>query len=401
MWCRILGLTLAQSIAFGVTINAFGVLSLPLMNFFQCGYAQAGQVIAAFLIAMTLAMPVAGYLLDRVAARPVMVCGALLVGVGYWIAAYVTRLDTFIVVLGLVGVGIGLSTYVPIVTLIARWMPGGHQGLAYGVMAAGVSAGGIVAPLVLAPLTVRVPWPVILQGMGGLVLLICLPLLILATKAPAVCVGGDAQPLPSSKGPGVGALLGLGAYWLWVAMLVLIVLSGISILMALVPTLVAAGYSPTAAAGFHGATAAATLAGSLAFGALSTRWSAENTLLLGTALGTVGVLCLLGANHPQHGGLFVLLFVLLWGSTFNLVNQFSPVLLGDLLGQSHFGSLLGIGNLISGVVSSLGPMAFGYFVDVSGSHFLSLLFCAGLMAVALPVISRFRSSATLRSFTTS
>lgn len=393
VWGQVLGLTMAQGIAFGVTLNAFGVLSLPLMAFFQCGHAQAGEVITAFLMAMTLAMPVAGYLVDRVAPRLIMAVGAALVGMSYGIAAYVTRLEVFVVLMGVAGVGIGLSTYMPIVTLISRWMPAERQGLAYGVMAAGVSAGGIVSPLVLAPLVARLPWTLILQGMGGLVLLVCLPLLLWAARPPSVGTGVNAAQsyLPAPVESGIRASLRQGPFWLWVAMLLLITLSSMSVLMALVPCLVAAGHSPQEAAGFHGATAAATLVGSLAFGALSNRWGAENTLLLGTALAAGGILCLLGAGHPVLGGLFALLFVLLWGSTFNLVNQLSPVLLGELLGQQHFGSLLGIGNLVSGIGFSLGPMMFGHLVDATYSYLLPLLLCAGLMVAALPVIAWLRN----------
>lgn len=391
IWIRVLGLTLSQCIAFGVTLNAFGILSLPLVRFFGANQAEAAQAVTAFLLLMTLTMPLAGWLLDRVSPRPVMVCGALLVSIGYGISAQASSLNTFSAAMGLAGIGIGLSTYVPSVTLITRWLPAERQGLAYGVMAAGIAAGGVLVPLILAPLVVSMALPLILQGIGGLVLLSCVPLLAWVTdKAPSATRSDVQEP---SGGTGIGASLALRRYWLWVVMLVLISLSGISILMTLIPCLVAAGHTPAEAAVFHGGTAIATLIGSLAFGALSTRWGAERTLLLGSALGGVGILCLLGAGNSLLGSALAFLFVLLWGSTFNLVNQFSPVLLLEALGQRHFGSLLGLGNLISGVAAALGPITVGHLVDTTRSYFLPLLLCAALMAVALPVIARFQQGA--------
>ena len=88
----------------------------------------------------------------------------------------------------------------------------------------------------------------------------------------------------------------------------------------------------------------------------------------------------------------VVLFVLIGGTTFNLVNQFSPTLLMELIGQRNFGSLLGIGNLISGLGAAMGPTLFGYLVDSTRSYVLPLSLSAAMMALALlPLIMLLRS----------
>ena len=74
---------------------------------------------------------------------------------------------------------------------------------------------------------------------------------------------------------------------------------------------------------------------------------------------------------------------MIWGSTFNLPNQLSPLLLVETMGQRNFGTLLGIGNLISGVGAALSPQMVGYLVDTTHTYTYALLLLAALMAAAL------------------
>ncbi len=117
----------------------------------------------------------------------------------------------------------------------------------------------------------------------------------------------------------------------------------------------------------------------------------RGTLSLGVAIGTVGVLALLQATETGLGVAALVGFVLGWGMTFNLVNQMSPMLLMEFAGRQNFGSLLGIGNLISGLGAALGPSLFGYLVDRSQGYLLPLSLCAALMALAMLPLALLRS----------
>lgn len=187
-------------------------------------------------------------------------------------------------------------------------------------------------------------------------------------------------------------MLRLPQYWLWIAMLLLITISGLSVLMGLVPYLVSIGYSAAEAAIVYGAIAAATIGGSLLFGALSTRQGVRRTLSLGVVVGCIGVLALLKATETDWGTTALIGFVLSWGMTFNLVNQMSPTLLMEFAGRQNFGSLLGVGNMISGLGAAMGPTLFGYLVDSSQGYGLPLSLCAALMALALLPLAMLRQA---------
>lgn len=382
-WMLVGGLGIVMSVIFGFTINAFSILTLPIIDAFGCSHEQAARIATVFMISVTLAMPAAGWLLDHVAPRLVMVTGGLLTGLAYLAAAHVSDLDAFTLAIALCGLGAGASTYVPAFVLLSNWFPPRRQGLAFGILLAIVAAGGTFLPMWLNRMVEVLGLFATMEVGAFLILMICVPLLLWLVRMPAQASTTSPWPMDAAVERGLGEVLRMPHYWLWIAMFLLVTLSGLSILMGLVPYLVSVGYSASEGAAAYGAIAAATIVGSLSFGALSTRQGAGRTLALGILVGGIGLVCLLQASHQTFGFAAVVLFVLAWGTTFNLVNQLSPTLLAEFAGRRGFGSLLGIGNLVSGLGAALGPMLFGYLVDRTGNYVLPVTLCAVLMVFAL------------------
>lgn len=390
-WILVFGLGLVMAISFGVTLSAFSVFTLPIMDTFHSSQAQAAGIATFFMVTMTLAMPAAGWLLDHVAPRPVMAGGALVTGLGYLIAARSGNIDAFTAAIAVCGIGVGLSTYVPAFTLVARWISLKRQGLAFGILIALTSVGGMVFPVLLTRMTAAWGLRVTMDAGAAMILLICVPLLLFLARMPdKPLVAGPDPKDEAVDGYGIISVLRMPQYWLWIVMWLLIVMSGLSILVGLVPYLISIDYSASDAALVYASIGAATIVGSLLFGVLSERWGAKYTLLIGAVLSSVGLLSLLAASHPALGLVAVVLFSILWGTTFNLVNQLSPALLMELIGQHNYGSMLGIGNLISGLGAAVGPIAFGYFVDTTKSYVLPLSLCIALMLAALLPIALLR-----------
>src|SRR5690606_666381 len=127
--------------------NAFSIMTLPIIDAFQCSHEQAARIATVFMVFMTLAMPAAGWLLDHVAPRPVMATGGLIAGLAYLAAAYSGDLDSFTVAIALCGLGVGASTYVPAFVLVSHWFPPSRQGLAFGILLAIDAAGATFLPM--------------------------------------------------------------------------------------------------------------------------------------------------------------------------------------------------------------------------------------------------------------
>ncbi|GLZ84674.1 MFS transporter [Metapseudomonas resinovorans] len=385
-WLLVLGLALVLCVIFGTTLNALGLFTLPISAALHSSSEQTARIATAFMVSMTLAMPLAGWLLDRTAPRLVMTAGATLAALGYLLAARSPDIDRLTLALALGGLGVGASTYVPAITLATRWIAPERQGLAFGVLLGGAAMGAVVFPIGLTHLISTLGWRDAMQASAALILLVCVPLLLWLARLPDASMTASRSATEAVPGHDIGQVLRMPRYWLWIAMQLLLTLSSLGIYIALVPYLVSAGYSAQTAAVFYAGIGAAALAGNFLFGAVSHRWEARNILLLGNAAGTAGILCLLVAPHPALGLLAVVAFSLSWGTTFNLVNQLSPLLLVQAMGQRNFGSLLGIGNLVAGLGSAFGPQLVGHLVDATHSYTPALLLCAALAASAsLPI----------------
>ncbi|WP_019447641.1 MFS transporter [Cupriavidus sp. BIS7] len=387
-WGIVIGLAVVLCISFGTTLNVLSVFTPPIQQAFQCSNEAAARVATVFLLTMTLAMPAAGWLLDRMSPRPVMTGGAALTVLGYLAASQAGDITQLTAMLGVAGVGVGASTYVPAITLTSRWISPSRQGLAFGILLAGAALGAIVFPLPITYLTQWLGWRYAMQAIAALIALTCVPMLAWIARLPdsSLTAPGEVAPMPL-HGHEIGEALRMPRYWLWIVMLMLITLSSLGVYIALVPYLVSTGYSAERAAAIYMAIGAATLAGNFLFGALSNRWGPKTVLLIGTALSAVGILCLLAVHHHALGMIAIALFSLIWGSTFNLANQLSPLLLAESMGQRNFGGLLGIGNLISGVGSAFSPEALGYLVDATHTYTIALAICAALLVIALLPIS--------------
>lgn len=392
-WGMVLGLAVVLCVLFGTTLNALSLFTLPITTDLQCTSEEAARLATAFIFCMTLAMPLAGWLLDRIAPRPVLATGATLAALGYLLAALSPDIHWLTLALALAGAGVGASTYVPAIALASRWIVLERQALAFGVLLAGASLGAVIFPMTLEALISTLGWRSVMQAIAGLVLLICVPLLLWLARLPAASSAPSHSATVPASGHDVGQALRMPRYWMWIAMQLLLTLSSLGIYIALVPYLIYAGFPARVAAAIYAGIGAAALVGNFAFGAVSHRWGARNILLLGNAVGTLGILCLLLARDPALGLAAVAVFALSWGATFNLVNQLSPLLLVQAMGPRNFGSLFGVGNLVAGLGSAFGPEAVGYLVDSTHSYTPALLLCAGLAAVAMvPIALQQRSS---------
>lgn len=384
-WLVVAGMAVTLCILFGSTLNSFGVFIPLITQTLGSSHEQAGNIASAFMLTMTLAMPLSGWLLDRIGPRTVMSTGAALMGLGYLLASISHDINSITLAMAVSGAGIGASTYVPAIALVMRWIDMKHQGLALGVMLSGGSIGAMIFPILLTHIAQLYSWRVAMQFIAALALLVCVPILLWLARLPKQALpGSDAhthrQNLP---GKSIQQALRMPRYWLWVALQILMTLSSLGILVNVIPYLISIGYSPQEAATTFAFKSVAGLIGSFTFGILSSRWDIKPLLMIGTAIGGFGILALLLAHDPSFGFIAVVTFTIAWGATFNLVNQLSPMLMEQTIGQRNFGTLLGVGNLIAGVGAAFSPKLVGYLLDSSGSYSTALILCAGCMLGAL------------------
>src|SRR5690349_12321484 len=83
----VISLFIALFFVMGGSAFTIGLFFPPLIKTFHWSHGRLSLMYTAFALAMGLASPVAGWLIDRIGVKPVMACGAAIVGAGYLMAS--------------------------------------------------------------------------------------------------------------------------------------------------------------------------------------------------------------------------------------------------------------------------------------------------------------------------
>lgn len=198
-----------------ITCVAVGAL-FSLAVFLQPMAGTTGWSRAGISTAMTLdflAMGVAGFgwgwLSDRIGARPVVLAGTLLLGLGLALASQAQTLLQFQLAYGvLVGVAAG-SFFAPLIATVSGWFDR-HRGLAVSLVSAGMG----VAPMTISPFAAwligQTDWRTAQLIIAVLATVLLLPAALLIRSPPRVAAVDGAPPpedVGSSGAPTLGHAL--------------------------------------------------------------------------------------------------------------------------------------------------------------------------------------------------
>lgn len=351
--------------------------------------AQSGLAFTVFSYGYHLLGPVVGIVMARLGIRSVMVFGAAVGVLAFWL---MSRADSFADcmfaygVLG--GIAIGFGTILPAQTLASNWFVRSRSRAIALVLGGGAVVGfgiNLLAPTILRVTDWRTGW-LIISGISAMVA-VTAALFIRGTpeKVGQQPDGGSADDdaeLEERRGPS-----GLGE---WTAPLALrttqfYVLVGLSIAYGVPWGIITVfGRVHLEAVGFTTAMAAAILSIRVLV-SLFGRFSGSigdfmpPQRLLGIVLIMEGAGCTL--LIAAETALLAYAAMVLIGLGFGAAYVCIPVVYSSFYGRRAFGTTVGIRFAITGAISPSAPFLAGMLSDWSGSHLLTLTILAGLCFV--------------------
>ncbi len=380
-------------VAAGAVIScvAMGAMfSLPV--YLQPMAADTGWTRAGISGAMTIAFIVmgiagfaAGTLSDRIGTRPIVLAGALLMGIGLFIASNATNIVLFQVAYGgLMGVAFG-AFGAPITATTLTWFDK-HRGLAISLG----SIGGGVAPMIFSPLaTVLIQaygWrtSMLITAITATVIIIPVALLIrpapasIADAKPALAVP-DA-PASASKSTGLAALR-TPQFAVLATVFFLCCAAHSGPIFHTVSYAMICGASALAAASLYSVEGLAGLFGRLLFGIAADRLGVRRVLVVGLAIQAAAIFTYIYVNAlPQF---YILAIVL--GMAYSGVMPLYFVLARDYFSSKVMGTVVGGMVMTSSLGMAFGPVGGGWLYDTFGTyHWMYIASAAvGLAAAAV------------------
>jgi MFS family permease len=377
-------LFLALFLLWGSGFNTAGLFIAPLLKQFGWGRTQVSLLVAAMAFASGVSSPIAGRLLERVEARFVIVAGTLLSGMGLVVASRANAFAPMLAGYTILGLGLGLSTFVPTALVISNWF-GERRGVALGIVMGGQSLGGMVmAPLIGYTIT-RAGWRAGELVLAAPMFAIVTPLVLalVRSRPPEAAVqtaaraetGGGRDLFADVPGLEVTQALRTRSFWMIVAAQFLFPLAGAGAFVHMVAYLSGIGYSDAAAALSLSLVLLFATVGQPLMGVLADRIGGRRALAF--VLLALSLVMLLAAGAAAMLVAFVLVFGLIVAGPIVL----SPLVVAESLGLKRYGSLMGLVGFPFTLGLAFGPLAAGMIYDLTASYARAFELCAAISLV--------------------
>lgn len=370
----------------------FGVFFTSLAEEFKWSRAEISLAFSLSLLALSVALPVAGRVVDRFGARRVILSSVLLFGLAlvslYFLSANLWHYYAIFVVIGVVGGGV---SPVPYYNVITHWFDR-RRGLALGLAMIGVGLSEFVMPSFAQALIIRVGWRLAYVIIGVIVVAVTFPVVALFLKETPreMGLGPDGAVASETRvervsGPSSG-LTGREAwrnltFWLMSSSLFLVSMSLTGCLVHIAPMLKDRGTSAAGAALATSLLGGANLVGRVGTGYLLDRIFATYVAVSFFSAAALGMLLLWSG---VAGGL-VFLAAFLIGLGMGAEGDIMAYLVSRYFVLRAFGEVYGCVLAIYTLGAMLGPIVMGLNFDWHRSYQLALVFflCATLVGTAL------------------
>jgi sugar phosphate permease len=401
----------ADRAGFGVTATAFAALfsvvglalyGLPLYYDFmvrELGWSRtmvtSGNAISKLLVGPLFGFA-AGWIVDRFGPRRLMMAGIVMAG-GALIGLGATSLaGAFYFFYFFNALGYVCGGPLPCQVLVSRRFEK-TRGKVMGIAYLGIGVGGAIVPLLAAWLTARVGWRLSLQLLGGLIVLIALPLAYLVRDDPdedrqdarrdrvsrlrnnlkavayahpsnAAKNSGNASDSDSGSDVSIAQILRTPAFYLLAlgSMCSIAAVGGTNQHLKLFLSL-DRSYTQAEAAGIISLVLTVSIAGRLIMGWLADRIPRKRVMLLIYLL-VAGAIPLLLVRTASPGAATMYLFAAVFGLGLGGEYLIIPLMAGELFGLGVLGRVMGIVLTADGVAEATAPMLVGYLRDRTGSY---------------------------------
>jgi MFS family permease len=331
-----------------------------------------------------------GWLSDRIGPRIVVVAGAVLLGLGLFLASRAQSPLQFQLAFGLlVGIAVG-SFFTPMIAAVMGWITE-HRGLAVSLVSVGVG----VAPMTMSPLAAwlitQMDWRAAQLVLAVLVWGTLIPAAMFVRRPPAGELNprlrGDDKLDSRLRGNDEREDMSLGKA-LRSAPFVVLALTFFACCAAhagpifhTVSYAMTCGLAPIAAVTIYSVEGFAGLGGRLALGVLADRLGVKRVLIAGLLIQALAAGAFVYASRLGEFYAVAALFGFAYGGVMPLY----AVLAREYFGQRNLGAVFGAAAMISSLGMALGPALGGWIFDTFGRYTWMYLGSAaiGLGAVAM------------------
>ena len=382
-WVIVAVALISMAFWFGIRAN-FSVFYVALLEDFGWNRGDSAGVQSMALITYTALAPLVGGLIDRFGPRRVVVPGILVLSLGLILCRTIENLTQFYLFYGVVvGTGITAIGIVTYSAILAHWFEK-RRGLASGIAVSGMGLGTFVLVPLSQSLISLWGWRLAFVLLGGLVLVILLPLnaLFLRHKPSELgqCVDGlennpsfaesgscAMQASDGELGWTLRKVLSSARFWALISFSFFSIICTYIIVVHSVRFLVDQGVAKMTAAFVLALVGAISSIFRIFWGWLSDRIGREITYTMGIVCGCLGVSSLL-LFEAHNASLFIYSFLIFFGMGWGVSAPMMMAVSADLFKGKIFGLIYGFVEASIGIGAAFGVWIAGFIFDRTQSY---------------------------------
>ncbi len=382
-WVVVAAGALMGCVAIG-TVFSLAVFLQPISE--ATGWSRTGISMAMTLDFITMGVGAFfwGAIMDRFGPRPVVLSGAVLLGLGIALASRAGSLLEFQLAYGLVVGAAAGAIFAPTIATVTGWFEK-HRSLAVSLVSAGMG----VAPMTISPfaawLISSYDWRTAQMVIAVMAWVLIVPTAFLVRSAPAVAGDGAApgSVVPGASGMSVGQALRSPQFIVLSLVFFCCCAAHSGPIFHTVSYAIACGLGPMAAVTIYSVEGLAGLGGRLLFGIAGDRFGARPVLVAGLMVQALAA----GSYYftRQLGEFYAVAVV--FGVAYGGVMPLYAVIAREYFPMRIMGTVFGAATMVSALGMALGPAVGGWIYDTfNGYGFLyigSLGIGIGAAAIAL------------------
>lgn len=339
-----------------------------------------------------LISPFAGWLIQKVSIRQLMLLGCALLGGGLVLHSQTSSPAAVYGARIAMGISLGFVGVLPSVVLVSNWFVR-RRGIALGLLLTGTSIGGTIIPPLATPLIQHFGWRSAMLLVSALIWLVLAPAIFLLVKDRPSDIGlfedGDPGQRKDSSDEKLNGLsfreaLGTPVFWIFALSAALIfypifVTTQQFILYLQTPKI---GLTPQQGSFALSALFAVSVGGKFLFGFLSDRYRPVRVMLVCCSVMFLATLMLLNLTAAT-AFIFLIPFGFGYGGTFVLIQR----LAADFFGPRDYPKILGAITIGDTLGAAVGGLVTGRLADAAGGDYTAAFYAViGVTAAALMLV---------------
>lgn len=380
-WVLVTGAVMALCFSVGPIIQySFALFINPLATEFATDRGTISFAATLALLGVAVAMPLCGFLVDRLGSRAVALLSSVLTGGLVILLPYASHsLTTFMIIYLMAAVAAtGYSPLVFAPAVASRFEQ--RRGLALGITMTGVGLGTAILPPLVQMLIVGFGWRNAYLGLGLCVLFLVLPTIFFTVPKNGA---GPSRRYVNQSGTTVREAARTSVFWKMLMAFTFVSLAASGVMAHIVAMLADRGIDTARAAFGVSVGGIALIAGRLLSGWLLDKLFAPHVALAFFSMPLLGILILLTSSAPMPAIVATALVGLGLGAEVDLI----AYLICRYLGRRAMGALYGYLMTAFMIGTALGPLAMGQSFARLGSYHAALIGFFIALAAACALIA--------------